>query len=182
MSGRVAHRDRDLASFESATRVAVVAALSATCMLFASVGSAYLVRRSFGDWAQPAFVLWPGVLLAFAFVTSIGIEAGSRTLGRSQRRAFRAAAVASGLYLLSALGVIVSIAFEGRLTAPHSAFVVLLLSVHIGHSILGVAFAGWILRESVDVAVANSMHLVRLVTHFLTAILLAIVLLLFARL
>ena len=180
--GLVADGDRDIPSFERATRVAVVAALSATSMLFASVASAYLVRRSFGDWSQPAFVPWPGVLLAFAFLTSIGIEVGSRTLGRERRRAFRAAAIASGLYLFCGLVVIVSIASsEGRLTAPHNAFIVLLLGIHLVHSILGAAFARWSLRESIGFAAPNQPSLVRLVTHFLTLILLAIVLLLFLR-
>ena len=166
-------------SFESATRVAVVAALSATTMLFASLVSAYLVRRSFVDW-RPASAVWPFFLLAFAFWASSAIEVASRSKGSRHRRGFMSLLLASGLYLLGALGVIVSIAAsKGGLTTPYHAFVVLLLSVHVVHAILGAFFAVWIIRDSA--ASENSLLLARFVTHFLAALLLAIVFLLFVR-
>ncbi len=59
-------------SVETASRVAVVAALAATTMLFASLASAYLVRRSFPDWTAPAPVPWPFVLLGCGTWASIG--------------------------------------------------------------------------------------------------------------
>lgn len=182
MSGLVTALERGTPSRESATRVAVVAALSATSMLFASVGSAYLVRRSFADWEQPPSSIWPFALLAFGLWASCGIEVASRTEGRNRRRGFRAAGLASGLYFLAALAVVVSIASgEGGLTAPHNAFIVLLLSVHLVHAILGAVFARWILRDATGDLSENTLFLVRLVTHFLTLILFAIVLLLFVR-
>ncbi len=166
-------------SFESATRVAVVAALSATTMLFASLVSAYLVRRSFADW-RPASVVWPFFLLAFAFWASGAIEVASRSKGSRRHLGFASLLLASGLYLVGALAVIVSIATdEGGLTRPYPAFVVLLLSVHVVHAILGAFFAAWIIRDSA--ASENSLLLARLVTHFLAALLFAIVFLLSVR-
>lgn len=166
-------------SFESAIRVAVVAALSATTMLFASLASAYLVRRSFVDW-RPASAAWPFLLLAFAFWASTAIEVASRSKGSRRRLGFMSLLVGSGLYLVSALAVIVSIATgEGGLKAPFHAFVVLLLSVHVVHAILGGWFAAWIIREGA--ASEHSFWLARLVTHFLAALLFAIVFLLFVR-
>lgn len=166
-------------SFESATRVAVVAALSATTMLFAALLSAYLVRRSFADW-QPASAVWPFFLLALAFWASTAIEVAARSDGSRRRLGFVSLLLASGLYLVGALAAIVSIADgEGGLTTPFHAFVVLLLSVHVVHAILGALFAVWMFREGV--ASENSLLLARLVTHFLAALLFAIVFLLFVR-
>ena len=62
---------------DQALRVAVVAALSATVMLFASLVSAYLVRRSFEDW-RPAPALWPLPLMAWGLLASVGIDVASR--------------------------------------------------------------------------------------------------------
>lgn len=179
MSLTAAASGRTTPSFESATRVAVVGALSATTMLFASLVSAYLVRRSFADW-RPSPAVWPVVLLAFAFAASGGIEAAARSMGIQRRHGFMGLAVASGLYLAGALSVIVSVASaSGGLQAPFHAFVALLLSVHVVHAILGGAFAVWILRHDASDASPNGLLLVRGVTHFLTALLCAIVFLLF---
>ena len=166
-------------AFESATRVAVVAALSATTMLFASLVSAYLVRRSFADW-RPAPAVWPLVLLILASWASMGLEVASRSEGTKQARGFMSLALASGLYLIGALAVILSIALgPGGLKAPHNAFIVMLLGVHVAHAILGAAFATWVLRDAAGGPSENSLLLARLVTHFLTALLFAIVFLLF---
>lgn len=166
-------------ALESATRVAVVAALSATTMLFASLVSAYLVRRSFADW-RPSLAWWPAVLLAFAFAASAGVEVGARGEGRRRRLGFIGLALASLLYLAGALGVIVSVASgAGGLEMPFNAFVALLLSVHVAHAILGGAFSAWILGNDAARASENALTLARLVTHFLTALLCAIVFLLF---
>jgi hypothetical protein len=73
--------------------------------------------------------------------------------------------------------VIASIALgEGRLAAPHQAFVVLLLGVHVVHAILGGGFSLVALSTS---ASDHGLPLVRLVTHSLTALLFAIFFLLF---
>ena len=166
-------------AFENATRVAVVAALSATTMLFASLVSAYLVRRSFADW-RPSPAWWPAVLLAFAFAASGAIEVAVRGEGERRRLGFMGLALASGLYLAGALAVIASVASgEGGLGMPFNAFVALLLSVHAVHAILGGAFATWILRTEAGDPSQNALLLARLVTHFLTALLCAIVFLLF---
>jgi len=168
-------RSRD---FESATRIAVVAALSATSMLFASLASAYLVRRSFADW-RPSPALWPFVLLAFAFAASGGIEVAARNEGR-RREGLIGLALGSGLYLAGALAVIGSVVSgAGGLSMPFNAFVVLLLSVHAVHAILGGAFASWILRTGTSGPSEHALGLARWVTHFLTALLCAIVFLLF---
>ena len=166
-------------ALESATRVAVVAALSATTMLFASLVSAYLVRRSFADW-RPSPAWWPAVLLAFAFAASGAIELAVRGEGERRRLGFIGLALASGLYLAGALAMIGSVVSgEGGLEMPFNAFVALLLSVHVVHAILGGAFALWILRAEADGPSENALLLARLVTHFLTALLCAIVFLLF---
>jgi heme/copper-type cytochrome/quinol oxidase subunit 3 len=164
--------------FESATRIALVAALSATSMLFASLASAYLVRRSFADW-RPARAWWPFVLLTFAFAASWGIEVATRN--QALRRAgLMGLALGSGLYLLGALSVIGSVVSGASgLTMPFNAFVVLLLGVHAVHAILGGAFAFWILRAETSGPSHHALSLARGLTHFLTALLCAIVFLLF---
>jgi heme/copper-type cytochrome/quinol oxidase subunit 3 len=164
-------------ALENATRVAVVAALSATTMLFASLVSAYLVRRSFPDW-RPSPAIWPVALLAFAFAASLGVEVASRSAGIWRRRGFMGLTLSSGLYLAGALAVIGRVASIG-LETPFNAFVALLLGVHVVHAILGGAFASWILRADAGGPSENALLLARGVTHFLTALLLAIVFLLF---
>ena len=165
-------------AFENATRVGVVAALSATTMLFGSLASAYLVRRSFADW-RPEFASWPLLLLTFASLTSLGMEAASRSQGAWRRRAFLAVLGASAAYLLGACAVISStFTSRGALASPHLAFVALLLSLHVGHAVLGASFTIWILHPNQAASPAR-LFLARLVTHFLTALLFAIVLLLF---
>lgn len=164
---------------ENATRVAVVAALSATTMLFASLVSAYLVRRSFADW-RPSPAGWPAVLLAFAFAASGAIEFAVRGNGERRLLGFRGLALASGLYLAGALAVIGSVVSgEGGLEMPFNAFVALLLGVHVVHAILGGAFAFRVLRVEAGGPSENALLLARLVTHFLTGLLCAIVFLLF---
>jgi heme/copper-type cytochrome/quinol oxidase subunit 3 len=164
-------------ALENATRVAVVAALSATTMLFASLVSSYLVRRSFADW-RPSPAIWPVALLALAFAASLGIEVASRSAGVWRRRGFIGLALSSALYLAGALAVIRRVAVSG-LETPFNAFVALLLGVHVMHAILGGAFAFWILGDDPGGPSANAFLLARGVTHFLTALLLAVVFLLF---
>ena len=179
MRGMTATSPGRAPAFENATLVAVVAALSATTMLFASLVSAYLVRRSFADW-RPSPAWWPAVLLAFAFAASAGVEIGARGEGRRRRFGFVGLALASLLYLAGALAVIASVVSgEGGLGMPFNAFVALLLGVHVAHAILGGAFAAWILGHDGADASENALVLARLVTHFLTALLCAIVFLLF---
>ncbi|MBX7187327.1 MAG: hypothetical protein K1Y01_19445 [Vicinamibacteria bacterium] len=166
-------------ALENATRVAVVASLGATTMLFASLVSAYLVRRSFADW-RPSPALWPLGLLAFALIASGGVEIAARDAGARRRLGFQALALASGLYLAGALGVIGSVASaEGGLQMPFNAFVALLLGVHVVHAIVGGGFAIWVLRVEGSGPSDHGLWLARLVTHFLTALLCAIVFLLF---
>ena len=159
-------------------QVAVVAALSATTMLFASLVSALLVRRSFPDW-HASTAAWPFALLALGVSTSIAIEGTVREEAR--RRLPRGVFVLSTLaYLASAIAAIVATTANDGLAAPHEAFVALLLSLHVLHAALGSAFALWILSEnSVHVPVSGRRSLARLVIHFLTALLAAIVTLLF---
>ncbi len=178
---------------ENASRIAVVAALSATSMLFASLASAYIVRRSFADW-QVAAASWPWVLLLFGVGASATVELASRLGGpggqmaspeparqrRAGRRALAGLAAISALYLAGALGVIGSIAqSESGLSRPHDAFIVLLLGVHVVHALLGGAFSVRLLRTPGHEPTAHAWLLVRLVTHFLTLLLLAILALLF---
>lgn len=178
MSARVSERAERAPAFDRATQVGVVGALSATTMLFASLVSAYLVRRSFADW-RPSPAWWPAVLLAFAFAASAGVEVGVRGQGRQRRLGFMGLALASLLYLAGALAVIASVTSgTGGLGMPFNAFVALLLSVHAAHAILGGAFAAWILGQEMEPS-ENALALARLVTHFLTALLCAIVFLLF---
>lgn len=165
------------AGSESATRVAVVAALSATAMLFASLFSAYLVRRSFADW-RSASANWPVFLLALAFAASLSIEVTARASGHGPRFGRFGLVLGSFLYLLGALFVIATTAATG-LDAPFDAFVVLLLGLHVLHAILGGAFAWSILGAGEGRPSAHGLLLARLVTHFLTVLLCAILFLLF---
>ena len=167
-------------STEPATRVAVVAALSATVMLFTSLGSAYLVRRSFPDWTRAPVAPWPPALLACALWASFGLEAALRGDEKRRRHGLRSLAVASTLYLFGALFVVMSIVrSEGLMASPHHAFIVLLLSLHIVHAALGATFAAKTLRAATISESEDGLPLVRLVTHFLTALLAAIIFLLF---
>lgn len=178
MSGTAAIRSRGL-PLEQATRVAVVGALSATTMLFASLVSAYLVRRSFDDW-RPAPALWPFALLLFATIATVGMEVAARTAGRARRLGFQTLVLASSLYLAAAGAVIASTASsKPGLVAPHNAFVVLLLGVHVVHALAGAAFSMWTLRAVGGRVSEASLLLARLVTHFLTTLLFAIVFVLF---
>ena len=165
--------------FENATRVAVVAALSATTMLFASLVSAYLVRRSFPDW-RPSPAMWPLALLAFALAASLGLEVAARAERNRRRLGFMALALGSGLYLLGVIAVIASVTSDARgLVGPFNAFVVLLLSLHAVHALVGSAFAWWVLRADTSTGPEHGLLLARLVTHFLTALLCGILFLLF---
>jgi len=167
----------DLA-LENATRVAVAAALSATSMLFASLVSAYVVRRSFADW-QPSPAAWPVVLLGFAFAASAAIEIASRTEGRGRRLAVLGLAVSTVLYLSGALVVMASTAGGALgLRSPFEAFVVLLLGVHAVHALIGGVFACRVLSRAGG-ASRESLLMVRAVTHFLTALLFGVVFVLF---
>ncbi len=164
---------------ESALRVAVVAALSATMMLFASLASALLVRRAFEDW-RPASAAWPWILLGFGLAASAGMEMAARSGGGRRVAGFAVLGLSSSLYLAGALFVLGSlVSGESGLSRPHDAFIALLLGVHVLHAILGAAFAARVLRtasgESSDIGLA----LARLVTHFLTALLVFILALLF---
>lgn len=157
-----------------AARVAVVGALAATTMLFASLVSAYLVRRSFADWRANE-ALWPFALVACAFAASVGVEMASRAESR-RRFGLRVLALFSALYLVGAGSVVAStVRGPSGLTSPHDAFVVLLLGVHAFHALLGMTFAKRMLDEASDAALS----LVRLVTHFLTLMLFGILFVLF---
>ncbi len=164
----------------AATRVAVIAALSATAMLFASLASAYLVRRSFADWGSPSLPPWAMGLLGCALWASFGIEGAVRADGERRAQALQNLGVASAVYLLGAVWVIGSILRgPGQIRAPHDAFIVILLSLHAVHAVLGTAFSTWALGHAAIAQKDGGLALVRLVTHFLTALLLAVFGLLF---
>ena len=164
----------------AAMRVVVVAALSATTMLFASLVSAYFVRRSFTDWAVPKDELWPWVLLSLAIGVSVGLEIALRASVEGKRIALQGAALLTASYLVGALGVIGSmVTGPGGLHTPHRAFVALLLGIHVIHSILGGVFTGALLREPAEALPSDRVFLARLVTHFLAGLVLFIVVLLF---
>lgn len=164
---------------ESALRVAVVAALSATMMLFASLASALLVRRAFEDW-RPAAAAWPWVLLGFGLAASAGMEIAARSHGRRRVAGFAALGGSSSLYLAGALFVLGSlVSGENGLSRPHDAFIALLLGVHVLHAILGTAFSALVLRAASGESFQAGLALARLVTHFLTALLVFILALLF---
>lgn len=163
----------------NATRIAVVAAVSATCMLFASLASAYLVRRSFADW-QAAEASWPWALIALGIGASAAVEVASRSRGAGRRRALAALAATSALYLAGALIVIGSIVRgESGLARPHDAFIALLLGVHVAHAILGGGFAFRALRIAEGGPGSDGIFLARMVTHFLTILLAGVLFLLF---
>jgi len=164
---------------QSALRVAVVAALAATMMLFASLASALLVRRAFEDW-RPAAATWPWILLGFGLAASAGMEIAARSHGRRRVAGFAILGFSSSLYLAGALFVLGSLAFgENGLSRPHDAFIVLLLGVHVLHAILGTAFSARVLRAASGESSGAGLALARLVTHFLTAVLVFILALLF---
>ena len=164
---------------ESALRVAVVAALSATMMLFASLASALLVRRSFEDW-RPAAAAWPWILLGFGLAASVGMEIAARSQGRRRATGFAILGLSSSLFLAGALFVLGSIVSgEPGLSRPHDAFIALLLGVHVLHAVLGTAFSARVLRAASGESSETGLALARLVTHFLTAVLVFILALLF---
>jgi heme/copper-type cytochrome/quinol oxidase subunit 3 len=163
----------------NATRIAVVAAMAATLMLFASLASAYLVRRSFADW-QAGAAWWPPVLLALGVGASWAIEVASRSDDPARRQALGGLVATSLLYLASAITVIATtLRGDEGLERPHDAFVALLLGVHVIHAILGGAFAARALRPADRVLSGDGIFLARLLTHFLTALLAGVLFLLF---
>ncbi len=164
---------------ENARRIAVVAALSATTMLFASLSSAYLVRRSFADW-RPGQAGWPFILLALGVLASIAIEGVARAEGRRRLVALSTLGISTVLYFLVAVSVIVSVATrDGGLASPHHGFIALLLGAHVLHAALGSWFAFYGLCEVRRGGSPDRIQLARLVTHFLTALLVAILVVLF---
>ena len=164
---------------ENALRVGVVGGLVASSMLFASLASAYLVRRSFADWrAAPA--LWPFAVLFFAALASAAIEHAARGEARGERRGWLVLGGSSVAYLAIALSVLLSIvASDAGLDSPHRAFIVVLLGLHVVHAVIGGAFSLWALRGRAGISFLVAVSLCRMVTHFLTLLLVAIVTLLF---
>ncbi|MEO5761398.1 MAG: hypothetical protein ABIR28_03715 [Vicinamibacteria bacterium] len=166
-------------SAQNATRVGLVAALSAASMLFASLVSAYLVRRSFADW-HPSPSVWPFGLLFFAIAASTGIEVASRSIDARRRAGLWLVAIGSALYLLGAIVALAVLSGAlGGLNPPHRAFVFLLIGVHMVHALLGVIFSIWTLRPASHLPWDEGIELSRLAIHFLTVLLAAIVGLLF---
>ena len=165
---------------EAAIRVAVVAALSGTTMLFASLASAYFVRRSFADWKVPTEMRWPWALLGLALGISAGLEMSLRVRPERRRAPLAGTALLTASYLAVAIAVIGSLAASpGGLGLPHRAFVVLLLGVHVAHSIFGGVFTAALLRDASGVFSPSQVLLARMVTHFLSGLVLFIVGLLF---
>jgi heme/copper-type cytochrome/quinol oxidase subunit 3 len=163
---------------DRARRVAVVGALSATTMLFASLVSAYLLRRSFTPWHQED-ALWPAVLLTFASLASIGIEVATRASGGPRLMGLLALCLGNALYLAGAASVILTLGSKNGLTSPHAAFTALLLGVHAVHAFVGSVFSLVMVRESGRGLRGSGPALARLVTHFLTVMLFAIAFVLF---
>lgn len=162
-----------------ASQVAVVAALAATAMLFASLVSAYLVRRSFADWGSPSLPLWPIPLLGCALLASAAMEGAVGNPAATRSPSLRRLGLASLTYLLIALGAVSGTLLSGGISAPHDAFIVLLLSLHVVHALVGATFAAFMLRPRAKAPAESALGQVRLVTHFLTALLIGILLLLF---
>ena len=169
---------REPAPHDEALRVGVIGALAAASMLFASLVSAYVVRRSFADWRE-ASAVWPFILLTLATCASLGMEMAARAEGPSRRRGWSVLVWSSVAYLVIAIAVLVSITSPPGLPPPHRAFAFLLLGLHVVHAILGGAFAQWVLRTPASVSGEASLSLCRLVTHFLTLLLAAILFILF---
>ena len=160
----------------SVLRVGVVASLAATGMLFASLVSAYLVRRSLPDWeAIPDRRL--GVLLVFAGLASLGVELGSKTgASRRVRLGGSMAVLGSALYLLLALEVLRhAIVTPPGLAAPHSAFLMLLLGVHVLHALAGGTFAILLRRAAGGSDDGDVRWALRVVAHFLFGLLAVLV-------
>ena len=155
-------------------QVAVAAGLGATAMLFAALTSALIVRRSFPDWtsvaARPFLSL--GIL---ALLASFSIEWHVRT--RFARGvAFRTFLAANLLYLAAAAATIWRVAGSG-LGAPQSAFLVLFLGLHALHAAGATIFCVVVLRASGERAESDMEDgggLARLVTHFITLLLIVI--------
>ena len=137
------------------------------------------MRRAFEDW-RPASAVWPWILLGFGLAASVGMEIAARSLGRRRVVGLVVLGLSSGLYLAGAFFVLGSlVAGESGLSRPHDAFIALLLGVHVLHAILGTAFAARVLRAASGGSSEIGLALARLVTHFLTVVLVFILALLF---
>jgi len=167
-----------LAAQADARLVAVVAGLAATTMLFASLTSAYLVRRSFPDWS-PETARWPAPLAGLGLLASMAIEGAVRSYGLRRELLLKVLFASTSAYLAAALLILVSRGGSIDLSAPHHAFVILLLSLHVVHALIAVAFAAATPAWRSPGADPGGLRLARLVTHFLTALLFAILFLLF---
>jgi len=162
-----------IAPAPQAARVAVVGAMGATTMLFASLLSAYFVRRSFPDWRDSG-LLWPVGLGVCALAASLGLEGSLRLPSPWRPWARGAFGLLSGAYLLGALVAVASCVSRG-LALPHEAFVALLLGTHVLHALAAVFLVRFLEGEGDE-----GRALARGVVHFLTALLLLILLVLFA--
>jgi len=157
-------------------------------MLFIGFTSAYIVRRSAGDWrplAAPA-ILWANtaVLLASSFV----LERSRARVKRADLLGARGFLLGAGLlglgFLLGQVQAWKALAAQGLFlsSGPHSAFFYLLSGVHLVHILGGLvwlAVALVALWRSPLAASGRRLSLLATYWHFLAAVWLYLLLLLF---
>lgn len=136
-------------SREDVVRLGLWIFLGTVTMLFAAFTSAYIVRRSSGDWRPVALpsLLW---LNTAALVLSSGAVEGARWWG--ERGRWRAASIAFGAAVGFGLGFLVGQWFAwGQLaaagvylpTSPHASFFYMMTGAHAVHVLAALALLVW---------------------------------------
>jgi cytochrome c oxidase subunit 3 len=174
----------DTASSVPAPSLALWVVIVTVTMLFAGFISAYLIRRSSGDWAP---IYSPNLLL----VNTAVIVASSLVLELGRRQ--QAARYKAGMLLGTGLGIVFvigQIAVWRELanvgiflpSSPHGSFFFMLSSVHAVHVLGGVGVLLYALRKSLRIGIEQGALVTKLAStywHFVTGIWIALYLLLF---
>jgi cytochrome c oxidase subunit 3 len=169
-------------------RFGMLAFLGTVTMLFVGFTSAYILRQASADWRplSPPRILWVSTLVLIG--SSVTLEAARRALRRRSLTAARRSTVATGLLgLLFLAGQLLgwrALAAQGVFLAtnPHSSFFYLLTGLHGLHLLGGLV---WLVPVSLRVGLSDRLPggdplgLVALYWHFLAALWLYLVYLLF---
>jgi cytochrome c oxidase subunit 3 len=167
---------------------AVCALLAAVSMMFVALTSAYMFRRAAGDWrpVAPPAVLW---------LNSAALLASSATLEQARRRLrgwdapgararFAATGALGTLFVAGQYAAWQALRAQGVYLAsnPHSSFFYVLTGLHALHLLGGLAWyarVGLALRRPVEPPGPDALRLFAVYWHFLGALWVYLVLLLF---
>lgn len=172
--------------FGDPDRFGVLAFLGTISMLFIGFTSAYIVRRTGSDWAaiEPHPLLWLNSALLLGSSAMLELARSAWRAGRPSRQ--RGGLVATGVlgvaFLAGQYALWQALAARGVFLAsnPHSSFFYLLTGLHGLHLVGGLVWFGVrVLSRGPAVAERDPWRLFALYWHFLAALWLYLLLLLF---